>query len=346
MEESASNMISLKAFAAVVRLIKGRYQFTLIMLLRIWTPGVGGTRLRVCTATAPHRLLCDAVHVLMNSLHPGRGWNKGTCAHCDSAPSSALRRRTCTDEQFAPRAWVEQGYVRALRQRPVVCSARLYMYCCTFCTPGVGGTRLRVCTATAPHRLLCDAVHVLMNSLHPGRGWNKGRVRACTATAPRRLLCQAIHVLMNSLHPGRGWNKGTCVHCDSAPSSALPGYTCTDEQFAPRARVEQGYVCALRHGYFSSLRFLDAAWESFMDKREVTSANIEAKIQKTLQNMSWERKERGRARADESMDDWDRSRRGVPMKRDNDEDDENEMDNPRAFLVHADDRVVVESVRC
>ena len=34
------------------------------------------------------------------------------------------------------------------------------------------------------------------------------------------------------------------------------------------------------------------------------------------------------------------------MKRDNDEDDENEMDNPRAFLVHADDRVVVESVRC
>ena len=177
-------------------------------------------------------------------MDPGHGWNKVTCVHCDSAPSSALRRRACTDEQFAPRAWVEQGYVRALRQRPVVCSATPYMYWSTVCTPGVGGTRVRACTATAPRRLLCDAEHVLINSLHPGRGWNKGACVHCDSA--RRLLCDAVHVLINSLHPGRGWNKGTCVHCDSAPSSALPRCTCTDEQFAPRAWVEQGYVRALR----------------------------------------------------------------------------------------------------
>ena len=55
----------------------------------------------------------------------------------------------------------------------------------------------------------------------------------------------------------------------------------------------------------------DAAWESFADKKEVTSANQEHMIQKVLQNLHWERKPRGGGRGEE--DDWDRSRRRRAM---------------------------------
>ena len=55
----------------------------------------------------------------------------------------------------------------------------------------------------------------------------------------------------------------------------------------------------------------DAAWESFADKKEVCSANQEHTMQKTLQNIQWERKPRVRAsgRDNAGEDDWDRSRR-------------------------------------
>ena len=63
----------------------------------------------------------------------------------------------------------------------------------------------------------------------------------------------------------------------------------------------------------------DAAWESFADKKEVTSANQEHMIQKVLQNLHWERKPRGGGRGEE--DDWDRSRRRRAMVVDDDDDD-------------------------
>ena len=63
----------------------------------------------------------------------------------------------------------------------------------------------------------------------------------------------------------------------------------------------------------------DAAWESFVDKKEVTSSNLEHMIQKTLQNIHWERKPRTRAKDDE--DEWDARRRRRAIMFD-DEDDE------------------------
>ena len=63
----------------------------------------------------------------------------------------------------------------------------------------------------------------------------------------------------------------------------------------------------------------DAAWDSFADKKEVTSANQEHMIQKVLQNLHWERKPRGGGRDEE--DDWDRSRRRRAMVLDDDDDD-------------------------
>ena len=62
----------------------------------------------------------------------------------------------------------------------------------------------------------------------------------------------------------------------------------------------------------------DAAWESFADKKEVSSANQEHMIQKVLQNLHWERKPRGGGREEE--DDWDRSRRRRAVVDDDDDD--------------------------
>ena len=70
---------------------------------------------------------------------------------------------------------------------------------------------------------------------------------------------------------------------------------------------------------YVSFVLADAAWESFADKKEVTSANQEHMIQKVLQNLHWERKPRGGGRDDE--DDWDRSRRRRAMVVDDDDDD-------------------------
>ena len=65
----------------------------------------------------------------------------------------------------------------------------------------------------------------------------------------------------------------------------------------------------------------DAGWESFADKKEVSSANQEHMIQKVLQNIHWERKPRGRA-ADE-QDDRDSTR----ARRDDDSDVSNHQEN-------------------
>ena len=71
--------------------------------------------------------------------------------------------------------------------------------------------------------------------------------------------------------------------------------------------------------HFLHAMLADAAWESFVDKKEVTSSNLEHMIQKTLQNIHWERKPRTRGKDDE--DEWDARRRRRAIMFD-DEDDE------------------------
>ena len=50
----------------------------------------------------------------------------------------------------------------------------------------------------------------------------------------------------------------------------------------------------------------DAAWESFLDKKVVCSANLEYMIQKTIQNIHWERRPRTKTAEDNEEDEWDR----------------------------------------
>ena len=102
----------------------------------------------------------------------------------------------------------------------------------------------------------------------------------------------------------------------------------------------------------------DAAWESFVDKKEVTSSNLEHMIQKTLQNIHWERKPRTRGKDDE--DEWDarRRRRAIMFddeddeiatansnNRDQDEQEERRDDRDDDFLVH-DHNDVQQDVDC
>ena len=65
----------------------------------------------------------------------------------------------------------------------------------------------------------------------------------------------------------------------------------------------------------------DAGWESFADKKEVSSANQEHMIQKVLQNIHWERKPRGRGT--DEQDDRDSTR----TRHDDDSDVSNHHDN-------------------
>ena len=67
----------------------------------------------------------------------------------------------------------------------------------------------------------------------------------------------------------------------------------------------------------------DAAWVSFVDKKEVGSADVEHSIQKTLQNIHWERKPRAGCRDD--VDEWDATRRrGRAFILDDDDDNDKE----------------------
>ena len=50
----------------------------------------------------------------------------------------------------------------------------------------------------------------------------------------------------------------------------------------------------------------DAAWESFLDKKVVCSANLDYMIQKTIQNIHWERRPRTKTAEDNEEDEWDR----------------------------------------
>ena len=69
--------------------------------------------------------------------------------------------------------------------------------------------------------------------------------------------------------------------------------------------------------------FADAGWESFTNKTEVSSANQEHMIQKTLQNIHWERKPRVR---EPDEDDWDRRRRQERCAVVSDEEEEKDDD--------------------
>ena len=70
----------------------------------------------------------------------------------------------------------------------------------------------------------------------------------------------------------------------------------------------------------------DAGWESFADKKEVSSANQEHMIQKVLQNIHWERKPRGRATDEQDDRNSNRARpdddSDVSNHQENNDDDE------------------------
>ena len=72
---------------------------------------------------------------------------------------------------------------------------------------------------------------------------------------------------------------------------------------------------------FCTFTVADAGWESFADKKEVSSANQEHMIQKVLQNIHWERKPRGRGT--DEQDDRDSTR----TRHDDDSDVSNHHDN-------------------
>ena len=77
----------------------------------------------------------------------------------------------------------------------------------------------------------------------------------------------------------------------------------------------------------------DAAWESFLDKRKVSAAYMDGIIQKTLQNMHWERRPRGECNFDEQNNRLCRSGRAY-VDEEEDLTDEDVVEGERSRLFH------------
>ena len=80
----------------------------------------------------------------------------------------------------------------------------------------------------------------------------------------------------------------------------------------------------------------DAAWESFLDKRKVSAAYMDGIIQKTLQNMHWERRPRGECNFDEQNDNYNRRGRSGRAYVDEEEDvtDEDVVEGERSLSFY------------